>query len=70
MTTLTHKVLVWIYSGVAAILGGVGTAVSAVVGGQVIGSVPFTPRQLWATAIGGAIFSLAAYLKSSPLPNP
>lgn len=66
--TTTQKLIVWAYSAAAAVLGGVGTALTAAVSGQAIGAIDFTPRQLGAIAIGGAITALAAYLKNSPLP--
>lgn len=66
---IAKKVLLWMYSATAAAIGGVGTALSASLGGQMIGAVSFTPRQLWAVAIGGAVTAVASYLKTSPLPK-
>lgn len=65
----TGKVLLWLYGALAAALGGVGTAVAAVVGGAVVGALDFTWRQLGVVAIGGAIAAAAGYLKESPLPD-
>jgi len=66
--TMKRKLMTWAYSGIAATVGGIGTAVTSVFGGQIIGSLDFTPRQVGAIAIGGAVTALAAYLKNSPLP--
>lgn len=67
--TTAQKLLVWAYSLAAAIIGGVGTAVTAAISGQAIGALDFTPRQIYAIAIGGAVTAAAAYLKNSPLPQ-
>ena len=67
--TPTQKVILWLYSLVAAGIGGVGTAVSASIAGQAFGAIDFTPRQLSAIAVGGAITAVAAYLKDKPLPR-
>ncbi len=69
MNRITRNVLVWVYSALAAALGGIGTAVSAAVGGQVVGAMNFTPRQLAVVALSGAVCAVAAYLKNSPLPR-
>lgn len=69
MNVVTKRLIVWVYSLVAATIGGVGTALSAFIAGQAIGAFNFTPRQIGAIAIGGAITAAAAYLKSSPLPK-
>lgn len=65
----TGRVFLWFYSLVAAAVGGVGTAISVYISGQAIGAMNFTPRQIGAIALGGAITAAAAYLKSSPLPD-
>ena len=61
-------VLVWAYSLLAAAIGGIGTALCAAISGQAIGALNFTPRQIGAVAIGGALSAVAMYLKNSPLP--
>lgn len=63
------KVGIWLYSLLAAVLGGVGTAVGSVLAGQAIGALNFTARQLGAIALGGGLTAAAAYLKTSPLPK-
>lgn len=62
-------IIVWAYSALAAAVGGIGTALGAVLGGQAIGAINFTSRQLGAIAIGGAVTAVAAYLRNSPLPK-
>lgn len=58
----------WAYSGLAGIIGGVATSIVSVAGGQVIGAVPFTPRQLATVAIVSVLINAAMFLKQSPLP--
>jgi hypothetical protein len=69
LNAVARKLLIWFYSLIAAAAGGIGTSVGAFIGGQVSGAVSFTPRQLAAVAISGAIFSAAMYLAKSPLPK-
>lgn len=69
MNPIARKLVIWFYSLIAAIVGGVGSSVGAVVTGQVVGALNFTPRQLGAVAIGGAAMAAAAYLAKSPLPT-
>jgi hypothetical protein len=63
------KLLLWFYSLIAAALGGIGAAITSALAGQAIGALDFTPRQIGAIAIGGAIVAVAAYLKEKPLPR-
>jgi hypothetical protein len=69
MNRATKKIFLWIYTGIAAVLGGVGSAVLAAGSGQVFGAINFTGRQLISIAVGGAVTAAAGYLVKSPLPK-
>ena len=69
MNPVARKLAIWFYSLIAAAVGGIGTALTATVAGQAVGALDFTPRQIGAVAIGGAITAVAAYLKDKPLPK-
>lgn len=68
--TFGQKVLVWLYSLIAAAISSVGTAATAWVSGKVFGAADFTLRQLGMICVGGAIVGVLGYLKSNPLPLP
>lgn len=67
--TFRQKLLVWIWNLVNAVLGGVGVAGTAVVGGAATGAATFTPRQLGVVVVGGAIVALFNYIRSNRLPD-
>jgi hypothetical protein len=69
VNSVARKLVIWVYSLIAATIGGIGTSVGAVVTGQMVGALNFTPRQLGAIAVGGAVSAAAAYLAKSPLPK-
>ncbi len=72
LASVVMQYVLWIHGLVSAALGGASAAVGGVVGAQVAGVNIFT-RDFWvivaSTAAGGALMTVIAYFKESPLPR-
>lgn len=64
-----HRLLVYLWNLVNAIIGGVATAALAAAGGHVIGALTFTWRQLSMVAISGGALSAFNYVRDNKLPS-
>lgn len=64
--------VLWIHGLISAALSGAAASLGGVIGAQAIGVNIFT-RDFWvivgATAAGGALMTVVAYFKQSPLPK-
>lgn len=66
--TFKRRLLVWLWDLVNAVVTGTATALGSVVTGEVIGSLDFSPRQLLAVALSGALFGAINYIRQRRLP--
>lgn len=66
---ILNTFIVYLYGAVAAAIGGFVTALGSYFGGQIIGAVDFTQRQIVAVAIAGAVTGVIGYFKTAPAPR-
>jgi hypothetical protein len=60
---------VWVWDLVNAAITGLATSMGTVITGEAVGALNFTPRQLIAVAISGAVFGAINYIRQRRLPE-
>lgn len=64
-----HRLKVWIWDLVNAFLSGIATGLLSVVGGEAVGAIDFSPRQLLVVSVVGGVISAANYIRQRRLPE-
>lgn len=67
--TFKHRLLIYVWNLVNAIVSGMATAGASAAGGHMIGAMTFTWRQLTAVAVSGGALSAFNYVRENRLPT-
>lgn len=68
MSSFKRRLAVWLWDLFNAFLSGIATGLLSIVGGEAVGAVDFTPRQLLVVSIVGGVVSAANYVRNRRLP--
>ena len=67
--TFKHRLVVWVWDLLNAFVSGIATGALSVLGGQAVGAVDFTGRQLAVVSVVGGLVSAANYVRQRRLPE-